>query len=186
MNPRLRLACLVVPLLALGACSEPTHGFARGASTTSAKPTRPSTGPTGTTTPGNADTSTTLERTDPCSYLTRQEAEGALGRLLKDPENRKVASAVTCRYSPSYGVVVVAVRTNVGIAGVQPNGGEIKEASVSGRPAKELLDSTGSCGIYMGVTETSRVDVVVTTVGSDKPPCPIAVQVAGLVEPRLP
>lgn len=181
MTSRLRLACLTTALLAVAACGQPTAGFARRGSATSAGPTGSAAG----TTPSSG-AGPSLERTDPCSLITRDEAEGALGRLRQEPEAKKLGSADTCRYSPQLATIILAVRTNVGLAGVQPNGGEVKETSVGGRPAKELLDGTGSCGIYLGVTDRSRVDVVVNATSSGREPCPIAVRIAEFVEPRLP
>jgi hypothetical protein len=44
---------------------------------------------------------------------------------------------------------------------------------------------TGSCIIAMGVTSSSRVDVSLNS-GPRVDPCPLALQVAQLVEPKLP
>ncbi|MEU4801736.1 DUF3558 domain-containing protein [Actinosynnema sp. NPDC023587] len=186
MNSRLCLACLTTVLLAVGACSTSTAGHARRASSTSAGPTRSASSTAGAPPSSTTNTGATLEETDPCALITREEAERVLGRLRQDPEPRTLGSATTCRYSPETATVILAVRTNVGLTGVQANGGEIKETSVGGRPAKELLDATGSCGIYLGVTDRSRVDVVVNATSSGREPCPIANRVAEVVEPRLP
>ncbi|CCH34648.1 DUF3558 domain-containing protein [Actinosynnema sp. NPDC047251] len=183
MTSRLRVACLTTALLALGACSQPTTGVARRGSTTSVGPSAGTTATTGTT---SSSSGAGLESVDPCALFTRQEAESALGRLRREPETGKLGSAITCQYSPQVATVIIGVRTNVGLAGLQPNGGEIKETSVGGRPARELLDAGGSCGIYLGVGEKSRVDVVVNASSSGREPCAIAGQVAGVVEPRLP
>ncbi|WP_433264984.1 DUF3558 domain-containing protein [Actinosynnema sp. CS-041913] len=187
MNSRRGLAGLMIALLAVTACGTTVSGVARRASTTSVSATgSPPGGVTGSTS-RTADPSEFLERTDPCTLVTRAEAEGALGTLRQEPLARRLGTATTCAFSPRTATFILAIRTNVGLAGVLPNGGTIKEITVGDRPAKELPDaSTGSCGVYLGVTEQSRVDVVVNATSSGEDPCPIALRVAQWVEPRLP
>jgi hypothetical protein len=73
----------------------------------------------------------------------------------------------------------------VGLSGAQPNGGELKDIMVGRHQAKQLVDVSGSCGIFIGVTSSSRVDVSLNS-GPRVDPCPLALQVAQLVEPKLP
>ncbi|MFD0199889.1 MULTISPECIES: DUF3558 domain-containing protein [Saccharothrix] len=127
-----------------------------------------------------------LEDTDPCSFLTKSEAEQLTGAQRKDPAPEKLGSARVCGFSPESASFGIGIRTNVGLAGVQPNGGVIEEIVVGRHQAKQLLGATGSCGIYIGVTDSSRVDVVLNSGSSDKDPCPLARQIAEFIEPRLP
>ncbi|MBW4716385.1 DUF3558 domain-containing protein [Saccharothrix obliqua] len=183
MNSRLRLACVMTSLLALTACAtEVVPGIARRASTADISPPRVS----ASTTTGTTPSKVSLADADPCGLVTRPEAEGVLGRYRREPERKKLGTAAACSFTAQKAAFVLAVRTNTGLSGVQPNGGEIKETSVNGRAARELLDEMRSCGIFLGVTDSSRVDVVVNAVGTDHDPCALAKQVAELVEPRLP
>ncbi|QTR01705.1 DUF3558 domain-containing protein, partial [Saccharothrix algeriensis] len=146
--------------------------------------------PPGTATPtspsGTAGPVGSLETADPCELVTEDETESTLGAQRKDPKPERIGTARACTFYPEQATFVVGIRTNVGLAGVQPNGGVVKDITVGGRPAKELLGATGSCGIYLGVSDSSRVDVVLNASSSGGDPCPPARRIAELVEPRLP
>lgn len=181
MNSRTALTSLAAAaLVALTACGGSTAGQAKPVPDTSGSTSRSTTSSPSSTKSGNS-----LDDNDPCSLLTRNEAEQVMGPLDKEPAPEKLGSARTCQFSPSLASLGVGIRTNVGLAGVQPNGGEIKDITVGRHQAKQLVDATGSCGIYLGVTSSSRVDVVVNT-GPRADPCPLALRIAEFVEPRLP
>lgn len=183
MNSRIALTSLAAAaLVAITACTGLTPGDAKPTpdtgSPTASEGTRSSTSP-----PSSTKASGTLADTDPCSLLTRSEAEQVTGPLQEEPKPEKIGSSRGCEFSPNRASFSVGIRTNVGLAGVQANGGEIKDITVGRHQAKQLLGATGSCGIYIGVTSTSRVDVVLNGQGD---PCPPALKIAELVEPKLP
>ncbi|MBB5960340.1 hypothetical protein FHS29_006963 [Saccharothrix tamanrassetensis] len=187
MNSRTSLAVLLTALLAVAACGGPVSGDARPASGASTAGSSTSPSPSGSTSAspsGNAGSPVSLEDTDPCTLVTTDEVTDALGALRKEPTKEVIGTARSCVFAPKPATFAVGIRTNVGLSGVQPNGGVIKDIKVGDRAAKELLGATGSCGIYLGVTDSSRVDVVLNATGQD--PCPLALRIAELVEPRLP
>jgi hypothetical protein len=169
-----------VTLVAVTACGESITGQAKSAPDTTTTSTNTS-GATSKT--SSSMTSSSLRSIDPCSLLTSGEAAelGTSGESY--PE--KIGSVQACTWHLNDGSFSVGARTNVGLSGAQPNGGELKDIRVGHHDARQLLDITGSCGIFIGVTSSSRVDVVLNAGGRDDP-CPPALQVAELVEPKLP
>jgi hypothetical protein len=178
VNSRIILTTLTVAtLVALTACTGSTPG--------DPKPTSDTNGPSTTSSSTSPKTSGSLADTDPCSLLTKSEAEQVVGPLDEEPAPENIGSSRGCEFSPKRGSFSVGIRTNVGLAGVQANGGEIKDIKVGGHQAKQLLGATGSCGVYLGVDSSSRVDVVLNA-GASTDPCPLALKIAELVEPKLP
>ncbi|MFD9701226.1 DUF3558 domain-containing protein [Lentzea sp. NPDC059081] len=184
MSLRIFLTCVAaVALTTITACTGvtpgspgPAPGTGGSASNENARSTTSPATPT--------DAKEPLESTDPCSLLTRSEAEQVMGPLDAEPAQEKVGSARVCDFAPNQASLGVGIRTNVGLAGIQPNGGEVKDVTVKRHQAKQLLGATGSCGVYIGVTSSSRVDVVLNA-GASTDPCPLALKIAELVEPRL-
>lgn len=186
MNSRIILTSLAAAtLVALTACNGPTAGEAKPTPDTSSSSSNGSTNQTTTSSPSATKSGNSLDGTDPCSLLTKSEAEQVTGPQREEPAQEKLGSSQTCQFTPKGKSFSVGIRTNVGLAGLQSNGGEIENITIGGREAKQLIDGTGSCGIYLGVTSSSRVDVVLNAGGVDDP-CPLALRVAELVEPRLP
>lgn len=185
MNSRIVLTSLAAAaLVAITACTGSTPGDPKptpntGSNTSSEDAGSPTSSPTSTKSSGS------LADTDPCSLLTKSEAEQVLGTLDEEPKQEKLGTARTCQFSPKRVSLGVGIRTNVGLAGLQPNGGEIKDVKVGSHQAKQLLGATGSCGVYLGVDSSSRVDVVLNA-GASTDPCPLALKIAELVEPKLP
>ncbi|RKT57337.1 DUF3558 domain-containing protein [Saccharothrix australiensis] len=189
MNPRPSLALLLTALLAVTACGDPVSGAARRASTTTTggTPGGVTTSPSGGVSPSPSGGPTgSLDTTDPCALITRAEAEQALGPLRKEPKAGELGGARTCSFAPRTATFLIGIRTTVGLAGVQPDGGVLSDVTIGDRPAKELLGVTRSCGVYLGVSDSSRVDVVLNATSSGEEPCPLARRIAELVEPRLP
>lgn len=183
MNSRIVLTSLAAAaLVAIAACTGSTPGDPKPTPNTG-NPTSSEDPRSSTSSPTSTKASGSLADTDPCSLLSRSEAEQVTGPLVEEPKPEKVASSRTCQFAPNRASFSVGIRTNVGLAGVQANGGEIKEITVGRHQAKQLLGASGSCGIYIGVTSSSRVDVVLNGQGD---PCPPALKIAELVEPKLP
>ncbi|NUT49540.1 MAG: DUF3558 domain-containing protein [Saccharothrix sp.] len=180
------LAAVVVVSVALVAAllrTDSTEGQASPAPGAGGSASVESSRPAGS--PTSAEPIGSLEDTDPCSLITVSEVEQAMGPLREAPKVEQIGSARVCESAPNRDYLAVGIRTNVGLAGVLPNGGEIKDITVGRHQAKQLLGASGSCGIYLGVTASSRVDVVVN-VGASTDPCPPALRIAELVEPKLP
>jgi hypothetical protein len=175
VNSRLILTGLAA-LLAVAACGGPVNGQAQPGTDTTAN-----SNPTSTpTSEGHAS----LDDVDPCTLLTRDEAEQVAGPLREEPTLDDIGSARGCEFKPQRMRVVVDIRTNAGIADVQAPG-EVADVNVGDRKAKQFIGTTGSCVVVMGVTVSSRVDVTVTA-STDADPCAVAKPIAELVEPRLP
>jgi hypothetical protein len=164
----------------VAACGAPTPGQAKpAAGATAAGPSFTGSAPSGSSSASGGS----LKDVDPCTLLTKDEAQqlGAVG----EPKPERIGSAQTCGWKPEGVSFHVAIRANAGLSGAQPNGGEIRDTTVGHHQAKQLVDVSGSCGIFIGVTSTSRVDVSLNS-GPRVDPCPLALQVAQLVEPKLP
>ncbi|MFD5831555.1 DUF3558 domain-containing protein [Lentzea sp. NPDC060358] len=182
MNTRIVLAGLAAAMLvAVTACTssttdgEPKPMPKSGSSSSNDSATSPST---------STKASSSLADADPCSLLTRSEAEQVLGPLKEAPAQETLGSSLTCEFSPTGKSLSVGTRTNVGLSGV-PAGGGMKDLAVGGHQAKQGLLAGGSCGVYLGITSSSRVDVVLNA-GASTDPCPLALKIAELVEPKLP
>ncbi|ANZ41812.1 hypothetical protein BBK82_43630 [Lentzea guizhouensis] len=167
-------------LLFIAACGETTGGDARPATDSSEATSSTSTAPTTSSGAGTGS----LEDVDPCSLLATEDAAD-LG-ATKPPKREMVGSADSCAWKPGNANLSVGVRTNLGLAQAQPNGGQITDITVGDRPAKQISGTTtGGCVVVLGVTSSSRVDVtVIPAPNSDG--CPMALKVAGLVESKLP
>ncbi|WP_188316715.1 DUF3558 family protein [Solihabitans fulvus] len=175
-------------LLTVTACSGSTPGQPNPAPvTTTTTTTSTPSGSDSSDNTSNPPSSSTgggpLAGADPCSLLSQSDAQNL--KFIKGPVREKIGTADTCRWNPRDMTVAVGIRTNVGLAGVQANGNPITDSKIGGHQTRQTLGSGGSCIIAIGVTPSSRVDVLVTT-GPSTDPCPTALQVAQLVEPRLP
>ncbi|MCE6997968.1 DUF3558 domain-containing protein [Saccharothrix sp. S26] len=177
MNPRTTLAAVAV-LISAVACGGPS---AEQAAPTSDAPSTTSTAPQVGPSRGGP-----LDGVDPCTLLTKAEAERVTGAQTAEPVVEQLGSARVCNFSPQQALLGVGVRTTSGLAQVQSNGNVVQELVIGRHQAKQAVGATGSCGIFIGVTESSRVDVVLNSGSPDEDPCPAAMRVAELVEPRLP
>ncbi|GAB2983095.1 DUF3558 domain-containing protein [Saccharothrix stipae] len=182
MNPRLILAGVAVVVAALAACGGPADGqlgqtTASQSTPTSQSTTAPQVGPS---------RGGPLDGADPCGLLTKGEAEQVTGAQTADPVVEQLGSARVCNFAPQKARLGVGIRTTAGLDQVQSNGNVVQDLVIGRHQAKQAIGATGSCGIFIGVTESSRVDVVLNSGSPDEDPCPAAMRVAELVEPRLP
>ncbi|MGW4110227.1 DUF3558 domain-containing protein [Actinosynnema sp. NPDC004786] len=182
MNPRIILIGAAVALFAATACGGPADGQSDPTAGASApesaqQTTAPQVGPS---------RGGPLDGLDPCTLLTKAEAEEITGAQTAEPVVEQLGSARVCNFSPRTARLGVGVRTTAGLAQVQSNGNVVQEVMVGRHQAKQAIGATGSCGVFIGVTESSRVDVVLNSGSPDEDPCPAAMKVAELVEPRLP
>lgn len=139
--------------------------------------------PSPNSTPSPSSTGTFLPYNDPCTLLSSSDLQ-ELGSSTP-PSRDDLVSSHGCSFDTTNASIDVGVRINAGLAAFQANGGKITTMTVGDHQAKEVLDRTDSCVIALGVTNTSRVDVTVTA-DKETEACPIAQQVAHLIEPKLP
>jgi len=101
------------------------------------------------------------------------------------PTQEMIGTAHACDFDSADFAMIVAIRTNVGLQGFTSAGGTAQNTTVGTHQAKQVIDSAGSCIIGIGVSDSSRVDVTVQP-GASEDPCPAALKLANIVEPKLP
>lgn len=178
----LRLALLTSALATLAsvvACSTSTPG----------EPSADGSGPS-TTTPAGSSTSSALGAglpvNQPCSLLSAAALD-QIG-VSSPPSEDQVGTAHSCELDSSAYHIGLDIRTDVGLAGFQgvSGGGHLSSHTIGRHMAKEQPDNgSSSCTVAVGVSQSSRVDVTATGDGTTDP-CPTAMAVAELVEPKLP
>ncbi|MFE9745314.1 DUF3558 domain-containing protein [Saccharothrix saharensis] len=142
--------------------------------------TQPSTS-TGTT-PAGAPAA--LDDADPCALVTAEDVERALGALDGEPRRNDLGTARSCEYEVDKRLLVVDIRTNVGLTGVNATG-PVTDLTIGGHRVKAWVSQGGTCFVVLGVTESSRVDITAQPkTGTQE--CGPAQRLAELVEPKLP
>ena len=180
MNTRTTLAAVAV-LISAVACGGPA---AEQSAPTPGSPTPGS--PTSTVPQVGPSRGGPLDGTDPCTLLTKAEAEQVTGAQTAEPVVEQLGSAKVCNFSPRQALLGVGIRSTSGLDQVQSNGNVVQDVVIGRHQAKQAVGATGSCGIFIGVTASSRVDVMLNSGNPAEDPCPMAMRVAQLVEPRLP
>ncbi len=132
-------------------------------------------------TAGPAGTATAALR--PCDLLTEAERQ-KLGVVVLDEEVLGYARSCETRASGKYALSVGIFDTMRMEDVVAP--GEKKSIRLAGRPAVQLRTNLDGCGISLRVSETSRVDVLVSAGGNHERACSVAHQAATMVEAKLP
>jgi len=182
-------------VLGLVGCAEQTHGHATyDGGTSASRPTIPTPGgdtgtsqptdttgePTGTTSSGGPG----IGGLRPCDLLT--SAEQARFNLGPGVEDKIGQQARGCQWQASGQYTIgVGVLDNRGLADVVADGPKTP-MKVGTHDAVKYIGDLGLCGIAIGVTATSRVDVTGVAYGDEAKACTIANQAARLVEPKLP
>ncbi|MFI9010106.1 DUF3558 family protein [Actinosynnema sp. NPDC053489] len=134
--------------------------------------------------PLGGSASPALDRTDPCALVDREDVERAVGPLDEEPRRRDLGTARSCEYEVDSQLVVIDIRTNVGLGGVNA-AGPVTESTLGGHRVKSWVTESGSCFYAFGVTVSSRVDVAVQA-KQGKAQCDLAKRLAEVVEPELP
>lgn len=149
---------------------------------TGAKSETKTTRTTATSSPTKANS---LADTDPCELLTDADRSSLGVTKTEGPE--KLGTARICRFRTPEGGFTPGIRTNVGLAGVVVKG-PVTDIAVGSHQAKQMRsDDTGGCTVFIGVTASSRVDVVVQDrQGDQDEACELALRAAKLIEPNLP
>jgi hypothetical protein len=131
--------------------------------------------------------------TDPCTLLEPGDLS-SYGEF-KDPESKTLGGDRVCKYQKKIAsasdksmVAGVTVRDTARVDQLNDQGAGVADRDVNGRKAKEAPETAGAgCTLALPVGDSSRVDVLVTSVGSSDEACQIAEAVAkAAVEPRLP
>lgn len=152
-----------------------------GAGTEPSTSTGTTSAPAGTT---SAVASAALDDADPCGLVTAEDVERALGALDGEPRRNDLGTARSCEYEVDKRLLVVDIRTNVGLAGVNATG-PVTDLTIGGHQVKAWVSQGGTCFVVLGVTESSRVDITAQPrTGAQE--CGPAQRLAELVEPKLP
>ncbi len=183
---RLRLVpIMAVAALMLAGCSQETPGDASpGPDSGTDRPGIPTGGlPTETEPTEPAGESGTADL-KPCELLAGDElTQLSLGGEGVEDE---VAGQRGCLWTASGShTVTVSIADDFGLDDVQSSG-PTTEMKVGSHDAVQSTGGVSSCAINLGVTETSRVDVISAANGDEAKACDIAKQAAELVEPKLP
>jgi hypothetical protein len=166
------LAGLAATLVAVAACNNSTAGQPSvGGSVVGSRP------------PTSAGGGKVLPVDEPCS-LVSQTTLSQIGESVP-PTRDMVGSAHDCSLTTPDFSIGVAILTDRGLSAFNANGGTVQDITIGTHQAKQEADSTGSCAIAIGVTDSSRVDVTVTP-GATADACPTATKLATAIEPKLP
>lgn len=171
-----------VSMFALGACSQSEGGTAE---TESPPASSASSAPT---TSGSANE---LAGLDPCSVLNTAEVEKHGAVEDGAPERKTVGSASVCSWPGDAGgsakrvpTFSVAIRENGGVGAMNDKGFGVDQTSEGGRDYGRAPDNVG-CTIAIGVTDNSRVDILVSGIDPE-PACEMANELVEVAEPRVP
>lgn len=183
---------LLIPIVAaaalvLAGCSQQTAGSAEPGGDTGGNtgaPTIPGGETTGQSTdssaPGGDSGTADLQ---PCDMLTG--AEQAQLQISGGAED-EVGPERLCQWTASGShTVSVGIADELGLDDVQSSG-QKTPMKVGSHDAVQFTGGVSSCAVALGVTGTSRVDVISAANGDEAKACTIAKQAAALVEPKLP
>jgi hypothetical protein len=167
-------------LLGLAACTNSTTGNGTPAPTAN------------TSQPGNSSPtgSPGLASIQPCDLLT---SDVVSQNQLGSPSPGNDSGARSCNWqnttannSDGYNVRV-SIRDSQGIKDINSDGYTVTTDNIGSHPGRQLQATlSGSCDIVIGVTNSSRVDVIVNAGTDPVQGCQLANQFAKLVEPNLP
>jgi hypothetical protein len=131
----------------------------------------------------SASESNSLPVNQACSLFSSADLEQV--GVSSPPTQEMVGTGHSCDFNSDSFAMGITIRTNVGLAGFVVAGTAVHDMTIGSHQAKQAVDNTGSCVIALGVSDSSRVDVTVTGDGTTDP-CPTALTLAKMVEPRLP
>ncbi|WP_277068793.1 DUF3558 domain-containing protein [Saccharomonospora viridis] len=152
----------------------------------------------GSSTPSNLEPSTSnpapivnSRDMDPCDLLSSEEVV-EFGKF-KPPSRQEMGGARGCNFFPDRGdesgeqlpTIITSIRDEQGVGDAVDQGYGVDNGDFNGRPAAKIPAEGGGCIIALALTDTSRVDVGVTGIDTDKA-CQLVEQVTEIVEPKLP
>ncbi|MGH3759771.1 MAG: DUF3558 family protein [Actinophytocola sp.] len=172
--------------LVLAGCSQETPGNASPGGNGDGTglptiPTEDTSEPAEPTETGGGDSGT--GDLQPCELLT--SAEQSQLQLAAGTED-DIGGQRTCLFTASGShTVSIGVADELGLADVQSSG-PATPTTIGSHDAVQFTGGVSSCAFALGVTDTSRVDVISAANGDEARACGIAKQAAELVEPKLP
>ncbi|PXY34947.1 hypothetical protein BAY59_05555 [Prauserella coralliicola] len=134
------------------------------------------------------DDGTSASSLDPCTLLTKDDISSVA--TFEDAKETEMGGARGCDFYPvrtdasDLPSIGVAVRESQSVDSVNDEGLGINTGDLNGRDLAQV-PTPGGCIIAMAVGDSSRVDVTVTGLDTEKS-CDLAGQVAEIVEPKLP
>jgi len=137
--------------------------------------------PTSATDPPSAGPSAAI---DPCTLLTGTEIH-QLGLLSSGRDTSAGARSCSWHKAGQY-TVGAGVFDQVGLAQLSNVGRTITSHPVGSHDGRQVLSQEGGCGVYLQITKTSIVDIVVVDALGDTQSCQLADQYATLIEQKLP
>jgi hypothetical protein len=159
------LALVAVGVFAVGGCTDATAGSP--IATTARQP----------------PTSTLSDAVDPCALLTSRDVQ-QLGLV---PTGRDTAAGGRdCHWKKSGQYVVgIEIWDNRSLSDLSTINRVVTNYPVGSHEGRQVLSHDGGCGVYLALTATSMVVASGAGVMSADE-CPLADQLAKLIEPRLP
>jgi uncharacterized protein DUF3558 len=184
----LLVPAVVVLVGGLAACSDKATGQPVAQSPTNTQPGSGGpfpTGQAGTTSSEPSVAAGPLKGVSPCSLLSAAEVADLQAGPSKETT---VNGSRGCDFEKGQGYALsVSIWDELGLDRVVATGGIKSVPDVGSHKAVQAKGGIDACIIAVEVTKTSRVDSIVTTTdGNDQKSCDLALQVAKLVEPRLP
>lgn len=190
MRKRLAITATLVALVTMAAasCTTTTKGDPAASAGSTRTTDAPTSGASGATNPPGADPLATV---DPCSLLSPETvSKNGLTQGQPEPE----PDARTCSWdkkadanSAGYGVSI-GIYDHVGLNQINTSDVTISNHPLGhhqGRLVK--FNALGTCHVALGVTGTSRVDVLgISGRGDIDEACAVAISVAPSVESKLP
>jgi Protein of unknown function (DUF3558) len=180
---------LTAAILLSGGDDEPAGADPDQAPTQEPSPTSnpaPAEDPTSAADPGPTPIADSTRGIKPCDLLTPTEASG----LGFDTGEKDFVDPRACvwEFSDPGNSVRVWIQDDIGLAVVTAAGANA--VRLGDHDAIQSLGPTvgpvNSCQVAIGVTDRSRVDVVVNTTAGKQQACRLAMRTARLVEPKLP
>jgi hypothetical protein len=167
-------------------CGTTTGGQATASDVpvTSTSKVGPSRSSTTSSMPTTGMGSGSLADVDPCSLLDAA-GKARFGTIDQAPGN--FGSTRGCDWHLNRGVLSAGIYDTKGMKDLNPANSVPTPVSINGRPGTQLLetDNTG-CEVAFPVTDTSRVQVDADTHDSAAASCGVAVELAKLIEPKIP
>jgi hypothetical protein len=182
VNGRLVVLPVMAALMGLAACNNSTPGNAVTSSTGTS---------TSTNSPSSTASGSGLAAIQPCDLLTSTELSQN-GLTSNGPSTG--SGARRCRwdniaYDNGLGYTIGAdVRDGQGLKDFNTAGYSLNDDPIGRHQAKQAQQTNGDgCIVSIGVTTTSRVDVLASNGAADvNQSCALANQYAKLIEPKLP
>jgi hypothetical protein len=187
------LAPLLALLLAGASCSASTSGSpipsGTGAGPTSERSLPPLPPGTGETSERPSQGPGPLAATDPCTLLSA-DGQAQLGISGGKPDDKGTSRGCTwqLRGPQDTYFLTVGIRDRAGLGELPNDSRHTKLPNVGSHQAVQSAGGAGpgSCGVILGVTASSRVEASVIAGTDEQKACGLAMQLAGLVEPKLP